>query len=71
MNSYAGETKGMYFLIEDDDLLKTYSDTCNKVSNSIKKEFYSEPIYNNRLLKPHQNLSVMRLHIFLIKKCQK
>ena len=39
-----GETKWMYFLIEDDELLKRYNDIWNKVSNRIKKEFDSEPI---------------------------
>ena len=39
-----GETKWMYFLIEDDELLKRYNDIWNKVSNRIKNEFDSEPI---------------------------
>ena len=37
----------MYFLIEDDELLKKYNGIWNKVSNSIKKELDNEPIYNN------------------------
>ena len=36
----------MYFLYEDDGLLKKYNDTWNKASNSIKKEFESEAICN-------------------------
>ena len=34
---YDDETKWMYFLIEDEELLKKYNDIWNKVSNSIIK----------------------------------
>ena len=55
MSTYAksddGETKWMYFLIEDNKLLKKYNDIWNKVSNSIKKGFDSEPIYNKKCMK--------------------
>ena len=44
--NYDGETKWMYFLIEDDDLLKKYNTIWDKVSADIKKEFDSEPVYN-------------------------
>ena len=44
-----GETKWMYFLIGDDELFKKY--IWNDVSNSIKEEFDSEPIYNKKFLK--------------------
>ena len=38
VKSYDGQTKRMYFLIEDDDLLKKYNTICdNKVSTNIKK----------------------------------
>ena len=37
----------MYFLTEDDDLLKQYTITWDKVSADIKKEFDSKPVYNN------------------------
>ena len=36
----------MSFLIKDDELLEKYNEICEKVRNSIKKEFDSEPIYN-------------------------
>ena len=36
VKGYDGETKWMYFSIEDEKLLKKY-DTWNKVSNSMKK----------------------------------
>ena len=47
VKSYDGQTKWMYFLIEDDDLLEKYNTIWDKVSADIKKEFDSEPVYNN------------------------
>ena len=41
----------MYFVIEDDDLLKKYNTIWNKVSAYIKKEFDSEPVYDKNYLK--------------------
>ena len=41
----------MYFLIEDNDLLEKYNTIWDKVSADIKKEFNSEPAYNNNFLK--------------------
>ena len=32
------------FFIKDDEFLEKYNGTWNKVSNSIKKELYCEPI---------------------------
>ena len=40
----------MYFLIEDDDLLGKYNTIWNKFSADIKKEFFSEPVYNKKNL---------------------
>ena len=37
----------MYFLIKDDDLLEKYNINWDKVSADIKKQNYSEPVYNN------------------------
>ena len=45
------ETKYMSFLIKDDELLETYNEIWEKVKNSIKKEFDSKPVYNERYLK--------------------
>ena len=50
VKGYNGETKSMYFSIEDGDLLNEYNNIWNKVSNSIKKELESEPIYNKIFL---------------------
>ena len=44
VKSYDGQTKWIYFLIEDDDLLEKY--------NTIwDKEFDSKPVYNKNCLK--------------------
>ena len=47
VKSYDGQTKRMYFFIEDDDFLKKINTVWDKVSADIKKEFDSEPVYNN------------------------
>ena len=41
----------MYFLIEDEDLLKKYNTIWYKVSAGIKKENYSKPVWNKKILK--------------------
>ena len=51
VKSYDGQTKWMYFLIEDDDLLEKYNTIWDKVSADIKKEFDSEPVNNKEFLK--------------------
>ena len=42
----------MYFLNEDDDLLKKYNAVWDKESTDINKQFDSEPVYNKKFLKP-------------------
>ena len=39
VKSYDGQTKWMYFMIEDDDLLEKYNTIWYKVSADIKKNF--------------------------------
>ena len=51
VKGYDGETKWIYFLIEDDELIKKYSEIWIKINISIKKESANEPIYNKKLLK--------------------
>ena len=51
VKSYDEQTKGVYFLIEDHDLLEKYSTIWDKVSADIKKAFDSKPVYNKKFLK--------------------
>ena len=48
---YDGQTKFMYFLIEDDDLLENYNAIWNKFNGYIKKELDIKPVYNKIFLK--------------------
>ena len=41
----------MYFVIEDNDLLKKYNTIQDKISADIRKEFNSDPVYNKEYLK--------------------
>ena len=41
----------MSFLIKDDELLEKYNDIWEKVKNSLKKDFGSEVVYNEKYLK--------------------
>ena len=50
VKSYDGQTKWMYFLIEDDDLLEKINTICDKVIADIKEEFDSEPVYDKNFL---------------------
>ena len=51
VKSYDGQTKWMYFLIKDDDLLEKYKTIWDKFSADIKKESDSDPVYNKEFLK--------------------
>ena len=51
VKSYVGQSKWMYFLIEDDDLLEKSNAIWDKVSADIKTEFDSEPVYSKNYLK--------------------
>ena len=50
IKNYDGQTKWMYFFIENDDLLKKYNSIWDKVSSDIKKEFHSKPVFNKNFL---------------------
>ena len=50
VKGYDGQTKWMYFLIEDDDLKQKYNTIWNKVSADIKEEFDNELVYNKEFL---------------------
>ena len=45
------ETKYISILIKDDELSEKYNEIWEKVKNSLKKEFDSEPVYNEKYLK--------------------
>ena len=47
---YDGQTKQMYFLIKDDNLLDKYNTIWDKFSSDIKKGFDSELAYNKKSL---------------------
>ena len=51
VKSCDGQTKWMYFLIEDGDLLEKYITIWDKVSTDVKKEFDREPVYNKIIWK--------------------
>ena len=51
IKSYDGETKWVYFFIEDGDLLKKYDTIWDKVSADIKKEIVRKLVSNEEFLK--------------------
>ena len=68
VKSYDGQTKWMYFFIENYDLLEKYNTIWDKVSADIKKELDCELVYNKHFLKTKIKSNVMKLQIFTIKK---
>ena len=54
---YDGQTKWMYFWIEDDDLLEKDNTIWNKVKADITKEFDSELIYYKNFWKSQNKIS--------------
>ena len=44
VKGYDGQTKWMYFLIEDNDLLEKYNTIWDEVSADSEKEIDSEPV---------------------------
>ena len=51
------ETKYMSFLKKDGELLQKYNKIWDEVSHIIKKEFDSEPVYNEKYLAAKKNLT--------------
>ena len=45
----------MSFLIKDNEFLEKYNEIWEKVTNSLKKEFDSEPLYHQKYLKAKIN----------------
>ena len=59
-------------MIKDDELLQKYNKIWEEVKNSIKKEFDSEPAYNEKILKDKKCLIMeISTQIFRIIKYQK
>ena len=59
-------------MIKDDELLQKYNNIWEEVKNSIKKEFDSEPAYNEKILKDKKCLIMeISTQIFRIIKYQK
>ena len=50
VKSYDGQTKWMYFLFEDDDVLEKYNTIWDKVSTDMKNKFDSEHVYKKIFL---------------------
>ena len=66
------ETKYVSLLFKDYKLLEIYNAIWEKVKNSFKKEFYSEPVYNEKCLKAKANpITEKSAQIFTIIKYQK
>ena len=57
VKNYDGQTKWMYFLIEDEDLLEKYNTIWDKFSADIKKEFDSEPVYQKFFFENQNKIS--------------
>ena len=57
VKNYDGQTKWMYFLIEDEDLLEKYNTIWDKFSADIKKEFDSEPVYQKIFFENQNKIS--------------
>ena len=50
VKSCDGQTKWMYFLFEDDDVLEKYNTIWDKVSTDMKNKFDSEHVYRKIFL---------------------
>ena len=57
VKNYDRQTKWMYFLIEDEDLLEKYNTIWDKFSADIKKEFDSEPVYQKIFFENQNKIS--------------
>ena len=49
-------SKYMNVLVNDQGMLKKYSEIWNKIKSLIKKEFNSEPVYNDKYIKTKINI---------------
>ena len=60
MNAYARHfdknNKYIDLSVNDKEILKRYSEIWNKIKSLIKKEFNSEPVYNDKYIKTKVNI---------------
>ena len=49
------ETKCFFFLVKDFELLDEQNEIWEKGKNNLRKEFDSEPVYNEKYLKAKKN----------------
>ena len=68
VKSFDGQTKWMYFLIENDDVLEKYNTIDDKVSADIKKNLIASLSIIKSFSKPKSSFMLMKLPIFKIKK---
>ena len=62
----------MSFQIKDDELTEKYNEILEKVEKSIKREFDSELVYNEKYLEAKKNLVMEKsIQVFVIIKYQK
>ena len=60
------------FLIKDDELLEKYNEIRDKVSNSVKKGFHSESLYNEKYLKSEiESCEEKSTQIFMVIRYQR
>ena len=76
MNAYGKcfdkNNKYINLLVNDKEILKKYSEIWNKIKSLIKKEFNSEPVYNNQYIKKKIKLTIIGyIQIFSIIKYPK
>ena len=66
MNAYAKcfdkNNKYINRLVNDKEILKKYSDIWDKIKSLIKKEFNSEPVYNDKYIKTNVKIYNNRVY---------
>ena len=58
VKSYDRQTKWMYFLIKNDDLLEKHNAIWDKVSAGVRRLVDSEPVYNKNFLENQYKTSL-------------
>ena len=66
MNAYAKyfdkNSKYMNLLVNDKEILEKYTEICNKIIILIKKDFNSEPVYNDKYIKTRTKIYNYRVY---------